>query len=191
VDFFTEYKRDKTTLRAHPNYRGNGLWYDWAMVEYAPLDLDLNRATSVTQEIESAYPPGSYPAKILAFSRSKEGTIMAIIHTCESKEHSSDDSCLTEQWYMEYKQCTINAYDPRSDTTKRKLVRKPVLRIVEADTLRDRVYVVEDSPGLRESLSSKEETSLVVLVKDRKQYWPKYFTSTVNRANCCPISKSS
>jgi hypothetical protein len=37
---------------------------------------------------------------------------------------------------------------------------------------------VEESPGLRENLSSADETTLVVLVKERERFWPHYFTST-------------
>ena len=32
IRFFTEYKRNTSIFRAHPNYRGLGPWYDWAKV---------------------------------------------------------------------------------------------------------------------------------------------------------------
>jgi hypothetical protein len=63
----------------------------------------------------------------------------------------------------------------RSDKT----YRHPMLRIVDASCIRDRVYVVEETPGVRESLSggdgNMEETRTVVLVKDRSK-WAQYFT---------------
>ena len=31
---YTQYKRDGVLYRCHPNYRGDGPWYDWVMVSY-------------------------------------------------------------------------------------------------------------------------------------------------------------
>jgi hypothetical protein len=118
---------------------------------------------------------------LLAFFKLEEDKVMAIIHTCESKVHSIEDSCLTEPWNLEYKRSVVNAEILGSSVGERiqRHIRQPALRVVEVETLRDRVYVVEKSPGLRESLLSGEETTLVVLVNDRKTFWPKYFTSTI------------
>lgn len=100
---------------------------------------------------------------------------MAIIHTCDSKISCKDDSCLTEKWKLEYQLKKTG----RGTNLNNVAFRKPLLRIVEASCIRDRVYVVEETPGLRESLSgddqNKEETRNVVLVKDRSN-WVQYFT---------------
>jgi len=34
VEIFTEYKRNGTTYRAHPNYNSCGEWYDWTMIRF-------------------------------------------------------------------------------------------------------------------------------------------------------------
>jgi hypothetical protein len=97
LNLYTGYKRDAIMYWAHPNYRGEEPWYDWCMVEYEPLQIDRTRA-SVNIE-ESAYPAGYYLDKLLVFvlivDNDGEESIPAIIHTCESKNHTMDDSCLT------------------------------------------------------------------------------------------------
>ena len=39
----TEHKRENVIFRAHPNYRGNGPWYDWAMFRYEKSDYDKKK----------------------------------------------------------------------------------------------------------------------------------------------------
>jgi hypothetical protein len=151
--------------------------------EYEPSEIDMNGATeNIEHNIKSAYPPGFYPAKLLVFVKKEDNheneSISAIINTCKSKSHSMDASCWTERWNLEYNSVTVMAAMPGSDQLERKVIRKPALRVVDVKTIRDRVYAVEESPGLRESLSSDEETTLVVLVKECKKFWPHYFTST-------------
>jgi hypothetical protein len=147
------------------------------MVEYAPSSADVARdKENKANNITAAYPPGYYPAKLLAFYREKgpHPKIKALIHTCGTKLSSSEDSCLTERWQLEYKTFTRNV--AKADGNIVKLTyRRPPIYSMDASCIRDRVYVVEETPGLRETLKSNDETSLVILVKDRKQ-WPKYFT---------------
>jgi hypothetical protein len=168
-----EYFYNGTRYRAHPDYRSEGAWYDWCMVEYVPSEVDaIRQANNEEEGIISAYPPGYYPAKLLGFYQNENDTrVWAIIHTCESKVSCTDDSCLTEKWALEYQVKKIG----RSNKT----YRHPVLQIVDASCIRDRVYVVEETPGVRESLSggdgNMEETRTVVLVKDRSK-WAQYFT---------------
>ena len=35
VTLYTQYKRDDTIFRCHPNYRGGAPWYDWVMMLYS------------------------------------------------------------------------------------------------------------------------------------------------------------
>jgi hypothetical protein len=173
----TEYFYNGLRYRAHPDYRSEGAWYDWCMVEYVPSVVDNRRErTNKSEDIISAFPPGYYPAKLLGFFWNQTPKkVMAIIHTCDSKISCKDDSCLTEKWKLEYQLKKTGRGTNLNNVT----FRKPLLRIVEASCIRDRVYVVEETPGLRESLSgddqNKEETRNVVLVKDRSN-WVQYFT---------------
>jgi hypothetical protein len=92
------------------------------------------------------------------------GKWKCIIHTCETKTSSDEDSCLTERWELEYK-------EKRSgDDT----ILVPEFRIVDATTLRHRVYVVEENSGIHESIE-EDESRLIVMVKPRSQ-WQSYFS---------------
>jgi hypothetical protein len=112
LNLYTVYKHHAVTYRAHPNYHLEWPWYDGCMVEHEPSEMDLNRATgNIDNNIESAYPPGFYPAKLLAFVKNvdddQEESIFEIKHLCESKEHSMEDSCLTEWWNLEYSRAVM------------------------------------------------------------------------------------
>jgi len=51
-DCFTEHKREGQIFRAHPNYRKEGAWYDWAQVAFAPdEDLDTKVTTKYPSQI--------------------------------------------------------------------------------------------------------------------------------------------
>jgi hypothetical protein len=38
LQIYTEHQRDQYTFRAHPNFRGQGPWKDWAMVNWGPYE---------------------------------------------------------------------------------------------------------------------------------------------------------
>jgi hypothetical protein len=166
MDIFTEIIHKKKTYRAHPNYRNGGPWYDWAMIKYAPSDADRVRAkTDKYKKIFSAYPPGYYPAKLLGFFKINEN-LHCIIHCTDTKLNSNKDSCLTERWNLEYEA------RPRRGIRHR----QPIFRYVEVDTIEDRVFVVEESPGVFAELQQDMSTS-IVMVK-HKDTWKNYFTET-------------
>jgi len=160
----TELKIDNLLYRCHPNYRGGGPWHDWCMVDYVPSPDDIQRNKQNEElGIISAFVAGYYPAKILAFFDDNDKK-MCLIHTCETKQSSDDDSCLTERWVMEYSRKKVN----------NGFVECPVLRVVEATTIRDRVYVIEENMGLHENIEITD-SKLVILVKPRGQ-WSNFFT---------------
>jgi hypothetical protein len=161
LDVFKEIMYKGIRYRAHPNYRGDGAWYDWCVVEFEPSNIDTNRFKR-DKEMNAlpAYPPGCYPAKILAIFY-LDTIAHCLIHTCESKIDSNEDSCLTERWYLEYTKINKDKH-------------YPVLRVVQLTTLRDRVYVLQQDPVLYEYISDVSP-KLVVLVKKRS-LWPQYFT---------------
>ena len=87
------------------------------------------------------------------------------------KKTSREDSCLTERWYLEYE---VNKTDKRrkynSDNSEQLV---PKLRICEVACIADRVYVVEETPGVHPT--KNQNSSLVILVKKREM-WVPYFT---------------
>jgi hypothetical protein len=160
VSFNTEIKINEIVYRCHPNYRGGGAWYDWAMIDYFPSAEDNEREKkNKSLGIRSAFRPGYYPAKLLGFFLENDSW-MCLVHTCETKLDSEEDSCLTECWSLEY--------------VKVKNGFKPQFRVVHAATVRDRVYVVEEDSGIHESID-EDDTCNVVLVKPRT-LWGSYFS---------------
>jgi hypothetical protein len=136
------------------------------MIRYEPSEIDIERqAVNREQNIESAYPPGYYPAKLLGFFKYMDN-LHCIIHCTETKYNSDNDSCLTERWNLEYsngRQQNNNAF-----TT-------PLFRYCEVNSIEDRVFVVEESPGVWANLDDKSPA--VVMVK-HKRTWKDYFTDT-------------
>ena len=51
----------------------------------------------------------------------------------------------------------------------------PRLRVIDVANIHERIYVVEESPGIHNELKNKSK--LVVLVKKREK-WSSYFTDT-------------
>jgi len=162
VEIYTEYKRNGTTYRAHPNYNSSGEWYDWAMIRFETDDEESNDQNSV---IPGYYENDLYPGKILCFLKSQEGSIEAIVHCCMASDHKGE-GILVERWEKEFE------YDGR------KLV--PLLRCVSVDTFEEPCFVVEDKPGLMEEYGNdpRKMNNGVTLVKPRDRAWAKAFLIT-------------
>jgi len=132
VEIYTEYKRNGTTYRAHPNFNSCGEWYDWAMIKFETDDDENNDENSV---VKGYYDKDLYPGKVLCFLKSQDDSIEAIMHCCMASDHN-DDGILVERWKKEFE------YDGRN------LV--PLLRCVSVDSFEEPCFVVEDKPGLME-----------------------------------------
>jgi hypothetical protein len=179
LDVFTEIKHDGMLYRAHPNYRGGGPWYDWAAVQFVPSDVDKQRNISDRRDLVlPAYPVGIYPCKMLAFFYI--GNVLWFLsHPTMEKISSDEDSCLTERWNLQY---VPKRY---KHDGKYILVQAPDITLYEVQSIVDRIYVVEEDPGIHAELGYKSSihaeleyrSSLVLLVKKREM-WPKYFTDT-------------
>jgi hypothetical protein len=93
------------------------------------------------------------------------------MHCTQTKTSSIEDSCLTERWRLEYETKRRRNHDKVTFTS----VKYPILRHYDVSCIHDRVYVVEESPGLHGELGLNSD--LVVLVK-KKETWKNYFTET-------------
>jgi hypothetical protein len=80
--------------------------------------------------------------------------------------NSDNDSCLTERWNLEYE----------SRPRRGRRQRQPIFRYVEVDSIEDRVFVVEESPGVFAEL--QEDMSTTVVMVKHKESWKNYFTET-------------
>jgi hypothetical protein len=117
-------------------------------------------------QIATAYPVVYFPAKCLAFFKIQD-KIHCLIHFCDSKKNSDEDSCLTECWNLEYTKFR------NSSGIKDKI---PIMRICEeAASFADRVFLVEESIGVHGLQGSN--SSRIIMIK-KKAMWEKYFTDT-------------
>ena len=82
VPFYTEYERNKFVYRAHPQYRGEHPYYDWALVQWVVG----------TDPVTDAEIHETYPARILGFIRIPGGSINAIVHSVKEPSPSSDNA---------------------------------------------------------------------------------------------------
>jgi len=161
IFIFTEYKRNGTTYRAHPNYNSFGEWYDWAMVKFEASQGDRSFPVNAKG---GYYDKDLYPCKILCFLKAIDDSIHAVVQCCNASNHDQDGT-LIERWKKEY----------GIDEIKKVLV--PQLRCVSVDSFEDLCFVVEDKPGLFEELGTdiSELNNGITLVKPRDKGWAKEF----------------
>ena len=159
INLFTEYRRNGTTYRAHPNYNSFGEWYDWAMVKF---EIDEETSDLSDDEQGGYYADNLFPAKVLCFMQAEDLSIYAVVHSCFVNTHA-EDGILVERWKKEYE--VING----------KIV--PLLRCVSVDTFEESCFVVEDKQQLLEDYGSNHNyiPNGVTLVKPREKAWPKEF----------------
>jgi hypothetical protein len=168
---YTSYKKDGVTYRAHPNFRSEGEWYDWVMVR-----CDEDPKNEAAKNREQLHEEGLYPCKILAFfdavGVNGQKGIHALVHrgNYPKKVYPSDKSVLIQTWAKEY---SLN--NDRKE-------RKPKLRLVGVDSFVSPVLVVEETPGLVESIQARKyKEQLVFVVSDRDSFWSSKFTQFRNR----------
>ena len=170
---YTCIKVNGLIYRANPSFRGIA-WYDWAVIRFEASDddrclVEYNKNNNTV----AAYPAGYYPAKLLGFIKTNN-SIKVLIHSTETKTNSIHDSCLTERFYLEYeRKIVVNNQNIRRN------VLQPKFRIVDVQNIHERIYVVEETPGIHSELNNLEEnnkkSNLVLHVK-KYETWGNYFT---------------
>ena len=151
---------EKKIFRAHPNYQSKK-WYDSAIIQFVISQEDKDRKLfNEEYNVTPAYDYGTQPSKLLAFFRIKNN-VHAVIHSTNYKNHSLNDSVLTERWHLEYNK------------------NNAVLRVVPIESIIDSVYVIQQTPGfipiIDKTKEKVEEVDLVILVK-KKETWASYFS---------------
>jgi hypothetical protein len=118
VPWFTEYERNGFVYRAHPRYRGESAYYDWALVQWV-----VGNHPETNAEMHA-----SYPARLLGFFRHPAGDVRAIVHSVKEKRGDQSHGVFSTHWMLE-RQGPASA--PR-----------PLLRMVSVDTLLEHVCVI-------------------------------------------------
>jgi hypothetical protein len=167
LDIWCEYHLDKKIFRSHPNYHGGGIWMDWCIIGRHRCSSDTRKEHSDrVAGILTAYPPSHYPAKIFGFFKNRNNEWMSIVQSCIAKENSIEDSCLTERWHLEYEDRAVRSISNEiAQTDIVTYITTLVLRVTPCSNIIDRVYVVEETQGIYESITD-DHSRLVVLVKN-------------------------
>ena len=92
-----QYMQNGITFCCHPNFKSNGEWYDWVMVQF---NNGTNKVSCGKKSI-GMWSDNYFPSKVLCFFVILgDDTTYAIIHSCNVNDHESD-SILFERWELE------------------------------------------------------------------------------------------
>ena len=147
---YTEYTRQGTTFRCHPNYKNEGPWHDYAFVawdnpssekcsnsqlaSYLDCNKEILEMPVITQESKRTSNVLLIPAKIICFVQDCNDNMNALIHSCH--EHSAKMSVLTYRWQLEYEGDIVmkqNIHPSECNIDATKLT--PIFHAVSVDTL--------------------------------------------------------
>ncbi len=189
---YTEYMRNGLLFRAHPNYHSNGPWFDWGIVGFE-TDKDQNGSTnsdsnSTISNTKGFWNTQQVPCKFLCFltdgdlegdggnlGAEQSTEIFILCHSCDYSDHHHDSS-LCEVWELEYNQ--IQTRDIQTNGRKQVLI--PTYRLVPVDSIVDRIHVVEEYPGIQETIplekKIKNEWTPTVIVPTPRAFWATAFT---------------
>ena len=168
---FTECVSNHRRCRAEPGHRSLGAWHDWAMVRCE----DGEGQELATGRVFSS---DLCPARIMTFLSAampdEKGAVpddhktLAVIQTCLPSKHDCD-SIITERWTLETREATIDGRKGRV----------PVHRIVELESLDERVLVFEEQREVPEVFHKSNKPPVVHVVHSRTMHWAKHWEDHV------------
>ena len=163
-------------LHAHPNYKNEGAFYDWVMLDYSTANQRRNRKLE-----QHGYYEGMFPGKVLGFINQREGNkdeICALVHTCDVRDATEThlrDTVLTSEWRMEYKVGTVRRKEGGAFRTVKKNI--PIVRKVPLISIGARCLVIEEHRDVSEARPCSEcgkDYDRVTLLKPA-ELWPGEF----------------
>ena len=196
----------RTMLRCHPNYRNEGPWFDWVVVNFDRTGVIHHRNTASSKraftrsggrmsefdpiEGTTQYPDGCIPCKVLAVAENpKDPTdVRLLVHGCNHRtenRHTQFDTVLLEFWqlaHLDLHNDLPKKWRDGSSNVGRRPVRHqpPHLTWVSTQNVVSRCLAIEETPGIFESLPLNEkgnEMNWVMLIRQHN-LWPEQFTTT-------------
>ena len=136
----------QVNVRCHPDFKGEGPWYDWVIVDYTEdYQSQVNNPEETDHEF---YPPGCVPAKVIAFVGNPDPNKhpLAIVHPCayQSDADKALGSVLLEHWNLHFMPDLHSENHPYTVTAQ--------LATTSIDAIVDRCFVMEESPGMKASV---------------------------------------
>ena len=166
---------ERVVVRCHPNYKNEGAWYDWVIVDFDTGEIQFEKPES-----PPFYDKACVPCKVLAVAEhptqhqdkgNNNKEVLILVHGCDFRPKAKDlegDSVLIEHWNLAYR----NISQERGRTQM-----APVLSWVDPESVLTRCLVIEETPGVHETAPSQGRSKLankVLLVRPRKN-WAKEF----------------
>ncbi len=195
IQGWTECIHGGQSLRAHPNFRSQGEWYDWAMVRYGTYvprtdDRYWGKADSPSKILAFVQVPAKYLDDNSLYEDNLDSNVSAaLVISCEDLTPKNLDSVLCQQYNMETERVKVyihpkDSAHPPSRTASlagNTTVERPFLRLIAMQNILERVFVVQETVGTKEFyIPSIGDTTDVLLVKNRDRVWAKAFST-----GCC------
>jgi hypothetical protein len=174
----TEALIQGTRYRAHPNYRGEGPWYDFLIVEFQ-LDQDLDYQSFVDDN-------NWYPAKMIGFYRllpnvDEDASEFEVLSHCVQYQRLDSEiysrrSLLQRSWLYE----VTGGRSPRPLYRTAGSVKSNIC-------VRGHIFAIEENPGFHKRYHSEEDKRILVISDARKE-WPHIFISDPMMSVGCNVS---
>ena len=155
IPFFTEYQRNGIVYRAHPCYRQENAYYDWAYIKWWDREDENTQVTKYVYLI----------ARILCFFSHPNGELMAIIHSCK---HGTNEQhgVFGTYWYLEY-DGPIHAHRPHLELVSVDAIGDHVCMIPyssENPNMWVHIWDVEEWPACFQTIEPPETTNMNTIV---------------------------
>jgi hypothetical protein len=176
---YTEYNRSGKVFRAHPNYRKEGPWYDFAIIAWDKEDDRVDHISissesgpeMLTQQVLNSdniavANVDLVPARILGFIEDTDNELYVIIHSCYGK--CKKESVLTRRWLLEFEEDenTMNSNLKPGSPADDMATKTPLIRCVTVDCLERHCLMIPF-----------HETSHFLLELLPQENWSSYFFS--------------
>jgi hypothetical protein len=166
IHIFSELKKEGTVFRAHPNYQGNGPWFDYAMMSY---------------KMEGQEEWVDYPTRVAAFFYEVDRDSGKIIKDEEDEKDDGWRVLVQQSIYQTRRQkkeqsMIMEHYTLESTDKIRTGERVAVLKEFNAAALNHRLYCVEADPVGRDVFSKPISSNFdIVVIRDMRTEWHKQF----------------
>jgi hypothetical protein len=201
---YTEYRLpDGNLVRAHPNFRSEGPFYDWCIIpdpndeyDYAVQHLIQNKRKVPDHflrcprlsKVEEKWGVNHLPSRVLAFYKHPEtDTAMALVLPCRPWMYINENksSTITEHWNVqsELRQFEMGTdgklmeiddiQNPRKSWTNRENRYVPMYHLVEVDKIKEVVFGIQENGPF--STCWKNDGGNVIIVSDRYTSWGNEF----------------
>jgi hypothetical protein len=162
-------------IRAHPDYRGGGPWYDCVDVKYEASDPEQNCVYPARCACFFEWPASVNPQKIgMCAAECPPQHLLCLVHECNYQ--SAQQVAGERPLYSHY---TLKGVLSQVDGRQMRL---PIFKCLHPQSFAGRVYVIDPQPDNGNVFykepkgSSRHPVNFdIIKVKDRKSLWPKAF----------------